>query len=246
MDLMLAGLRKLGGLGSRLVFHFINDFQNEFQKRIEAYGNCQLDNFCDFEPAFFYGEQQTKTYITPALDVVCSSNFMQEYPIDRKRPVSKEKDSTGSGKLDYWCSYGTGTPTRILLEVKQGWIHLKKNQQFTVYSWAIDRHTNAVKQLRAIKDKPTLGDYGVALTILPVFHRTKNADEAGEAIDLDCVSKVASIAMDKARADAAWGFLTSEKQSKAIYRWKNEGSIDHYENYPAVVLIWTILKLNRQ
>lgn len=247
MELPLTRQQQFEGVGSRLVFHFVHDFQREFRKRVVQYGAYRLSD-CpkyEFEPVLIYGEQQTKTCVTSALDVVCSSNLMQEYPVDRKISLSKRKDVIANGKLDYWCCYGTGRSINVLLEVKQGWIRYFNTYRHTVYSWAIKRHSDAVKQLRSIQDKPDFGDYGMALTILPIFHRTKISDDAGVLLDRNSLSCIANAALEKASAHAAWAFTTPLKQSRSIFRWKDDSGAYFHENYPAVVLIWSILKLRR-
>jgi hypothetical protein len=239
--------RRLQGTGSRLISSFIGDFQGEFRERVVKYGDYRLsDPGKDaFDQVVAYSEQQAKTCVTAALDAVCDSNLIQECPVDRKKPISKRKVVRAKGKLDYWCEYGEGTPIDILVEVKHGWIRYYKKNRHTVYAWAIDRHAEAVKQLRDIQDKRNLGDYAMALTILPVYQLTTKRREAGVCLDQNSLAGIVDGAAQMTGADRVWAFTLPVKQSKALFGFKDNDGVRRYESYPAVVLLWSILKIRR-
>ncbi|RMG39966.1 MAG: hypothetical protein D6732_03540 [Methanobacteriota archaeon] len=132
--------KEFNGSGSRVIFDFIEEFQEEFKERIFKYAEAKLPYLDDggFEHGFYYGEQQTKTFVTSSLDSICNSEVMQEYSVDRRKKDDKEEsDVEGNGNVDYWCRYGVSTKTSILIEVKQSWIRYydKKSIRYIHLLW---------------------------------------------------------------------------------------------------------------
>jgi len=69
--------KAMPGRGSRLIFLFLKDFQDEFCTRIKKYAtHCEEDG--ELDHLFCYGEQRSKTHMTAALDAVCDCHFLQE------------------------------------------------------------------------------------------------------------------------------------------------------------------------
>lgn len=243
MDYIFKGSGQPHGDGSGVALRFIEQFEGQFMRRVERYGDHRLaaGGKEDFDQVFAYGEQQVKTCVTAALDAVCSSNVVQEYPVDRKRSARKPGFAVGKGKVDYWCKYGKWTPLEILVEVKHDWIRYHENRQPTVYASASERHDEAVRQLRDIVNKRDLGDYAMALTILPVFRLT--ISKTVQDMDYDLLARIVDKAGNDTSAQRARGFALPPKQREAIFPFKNENLRKYYESYPAVVLVWSVMKV---
>jgi hypothetical protein len=252
---MVSGLileKTFKGSGSRLIKEFPYALQKAFQSRIAKYAIHRLKDLKTggFEHAFYYGEQRTKSFITAALDEVCDSNFIQEYSIERKveRKVHKsEKHSkNNNGRVDYLCQYGLNSVVDILIEVKQNWIRYYENREFTNYKGTTDLHQAAVKQLRIIDRKMEFTNkslFGVAITVLPIFMRYPSKNSAAVKVTKSIIDKIAKSAMIKAKAHGYGYFILPKSISvidEVVYEKKT------HENFPGVVIIYSISKYHRK
>lgn len=246
MEYGVLGSRPQHGAGSRLVTRFIDQFQSEFRDRVTKYGRYRLSHQDDdgFDQIVAYGEQQVKTSVTAALDAICDSNLMQECPVDRKKPVSRRRVAASKGKVDYWCKYGDGSPVEVLLEVKHGWVRYHRADRYTVHAWAARRHGEAVEQLKGIRNRAELADYAVALTILTLNHLTTDQAVVPQ-FDTSSLADVVGDAVEKTGANRGWGFALPPEQRRAVFSYKDEEGVRHYETYPAVVLVWSVIKVRR-
>jgi hypothetical protein len=247
--------------GSRLVIDFIKKFTSNFKTKIESYAEHRLfdkriNNNSLFEHGFYYGEQQTKTYITSALDAICNSNCMQEYKVIRNKPSIKEKisqnENIGNGKLDYWCRYGNTTKISVLLEVKQSWIKYYNDDKHYIYKLAISRHASAIDQINNVNDKMSLAVdnlYGVALSVLPVFCRYKEDSDpitinknTFEVMSENVINKIKAINNTKANICS---YINIDNKLSIIDSWPYKDKTI-YESHPGVLLAWSIRKFTRK
>ena len=246
--------KQFGGAGSKLVWRFAKELRKQFRNRVEAYARHRLLDLDDggFEHAFYYGEQQVKTYLTAALDAVCSSNFMQEVGVERRKERTGKKQEWGSGAVDYWCRYGEATQTSLLLEVKHFWIRYYPEREderwCTVYAIGRHRHQEAVEQINSIEDKmdfTTDNLYGLALTILPVVVKYKEEPEEPTLLDRASLQEIGERAMTELSGHA-FGAFTLPKELAVVDEWTDDEGEARFENHPGVVMVWSAKKFSRK
>ena len=245
--------KQFRGTGSKLVWRFAEELQKEFKERVEAYARHRLPELEDggFEHAFYYGEQQVKTYITAALDAVCSTNFMQEVGVERRKGRKGKKQVWGSGAVDYWCRYGETTQTSFLLEVKHYWIRYypdRDDDWCTVHAEGRHRHDKAVKQIDSIEDKmnfTTDNLYGLALTVLPVYVKYPEEPDSPARLDEDTLEEIGHLAMNELGGHA-FGAFTLPKDLAIVDEWSDDEGVSRFENHPGVVMVWSAQKFSRK
>jgi len=248
MPMIVLNKKKFLGVGGTTVRKLIGRIGDELGKKFSKYAQCT-----DGEQAFWFGESQTKGYVTAVLDGLCGGYLMQEYPVARLEgdtPRSGGYDYTdrSSGRVDYYCVYYDGdSGVSLLVEVKQYWIRFfpdPDKSRFTVYAEGVRRHETAKEQLKKIGGKQDfkVGKrlYGVALSIMPVFSRHKSDEEKVSPIGEEDSGTVLGAVRKKLGAHAV-DFLPSPKS--AIRIWP---TVDNtFESYPGVVLAWSLLKLSK-
>jgi hypothetical protein len=206
--------KNICGTGSKIIVDFIKQFQAEFCKKIKKYASHRKrDNY--FEHLFYYGEQQTKTYITSILDRLCDANFMQETQVERRiRKFRGKQLLLNTGWVDYWCTYGNTRKISLLFEIKQTWLRLYNHNKWTIYREIPLRHSEAVEQLAQIKDKSqfTSGSlYSLALTVIPLYVRYKSSQDSVIELKENIMKKIADAIMGKTGAHA-YGYWIIPKE----------------------------------
>lgn len=233
--------KKIKGSSSTILHEFIDEFQNSFCRRAKQYIKYKIDDE-EIEHIFYYGEQQTKSFITATLDQLCDSYFMQEFSIERKNIRGKKASDPKSGRVDYYFRYGENTKFSALLEVKQGWIRYYNKEKWTMYAYVFERHQSAVEQLKKIKDKLYFkidNLYGLALTILPLFVRYSKGEKQ-MSLNSDTLCKIAGDALYRSGAYAC-GYWVIPRKLCPIDNWEKI-----YENHPGIVFLWSISKYTRK
>jgi hypothetical protein len=240
--------KNICGTGSKVIIDFIKQFQSEFCKKIKKYAaHRKKDNY--FEHLFYYGEQQTKTYITSILDRLCDTNFMQETQVERRIKRYRGKHHLlNSGRVDYWCRYGNTIKISLLFEIKQAWLRIYNHNKWTIYREIPLRHLKAVEQLAQIKDKSQFTSdslYSLALTVIPLYMRYNSAKDSVIELKENIMKKIANEVMGKTVAHA-YGYWIIPKEYCPIASW-NEGYIEKkiFENHPGIIFIWSIQKITR-
>lgn len=249
MAIQFKTVKTFQGAGSKLIFRFIEEFQKTFRQHIVVYARHRLPDKSvgGFEHAFYYGEQQTKTFVTTALAKICNYNLLQEYSVERRKPTSKTRSESGKGKVDYWLRFGDSTKISLLVEIKQAWIQYFSKEHWTIYANGPKRHAAAVKQLKDIKDKRdyTIDHlYGLAMTILPIYSRYGSGTDPLVKLQSKVLSAVAEEARTKSNADA-YGAFVFPAEVAPIDTWDNEDGQIH-ENHPGLVLLWSMNKFTNK
>lgn len=240
--------KKLYGTGSSLVIEFIKYLQDEFCARIKRYALYRgLDR--EFEHLFYYGEQQTKTYISGLLDKICDTNFMQETQVKRRtNKFKKKREILRNGRLDYWCRYGDVTKISILMEIKQSWIRYYDPHEWTIYEDVTNKHQTAINQLLDIENKRdyTVDNlYGLALTILPIYTRYPNKNSPRVKLTTKIIESIANKAMQIANADAFGSWIIPDAYCPIDTWYESENSIKKNENHPGIIFLWSIKKFTK-
>jgi hypothetical protein len=240
--------KRFTGRGARLIPEFLMEMQTAFFKRLIKYAEYRLVDLKTggFEHAFSYGEQRTKGFISGALDEVCNSNFIQEYGIERDSQKKTRSRRNGNGRVDYWCEYGSANPIDVLLEVKQYWARYhSERKKMTHYSNTHDLHQEAVDQLRKIKNRMDYTNgalFGVAMTVIPVStdYPKKNSDPA--RLGRSSLERIAAEAMKAAKAHG-YGYLKLPPRLSPIETFSSPKK--SHENFPAVLVVYSVTKFHR-
>lgn len=236
--------------GSKLIYEFAESLQDVFIDKILNFAEYRLKDLKDglFEHGFYYGEQQTKTYLTAALDDICGGDLMQEYPVDRSKNIHGASKEFGVGRLDYWCRYGSSTKISILIEVKQDWLRYYGDEKYTFYKRSKKFHEQAVSQIKRIKNKRDYSVdnlYSLALTLLPIFRRYDNNDEGSQiAIDEEHINKIGEEILRETDAHAYGHFIIPQNLCP-IDLFELRGK-PMYENHPGFIFLWSIFKHTRK
>ncbi len=240
--------KQFSGDGSRLIKKFIITFQNNIENFILNYAEKSIREN-ELEHIFWYGEQQIKTAVTCSLNESCNGYFMQEPAVNRKKKINTNVsyDEYSNGRLDYWCRFGDITKISILIEVKHHWINIYKNMQHTLYKEVINRHLEAIKQIKNIKKSDYIIDnlYGVALTILPIFTRYKSLNNNPLLMDNNSLEILGRKILKQVQSNACSGFIIpNQLQSITDFHNENTSKIE-YQSFPGVILLWNISKFTR-
>lgn len=193
------------------------------------------------EHGFVHGEQQMKSFLTPAFYAV-SESFLQEHPIDRikQRGRRTKKVQLGNGRLDYWANYNKCS---FLIEVKQNWIrYYPEKNSFRFYSSLKNRLDSAVDQIGRMHAKTHYNYrenvFAFGLVVAPIFVK----DEDVKKLDLkkqiieDLENKAQNIGAN------ALGFWRLEEEFLYPYEIENEEGI---EFYPGLAFIGKIKKITK-
>ena len=204
---------------------------------------------------FQFYEQQTKTFITPALASLTDMSLIQERPIERhnyKRWSGRGRSpKTSRGRADYWANYKDVT---FLVEIKQGWTRFFPERRgeeegvsncLNIYSSTRNKFTKkSQEQLHKIDNKGYYKQgnelYSLFLLISPVFvggprHKELNA----ERMDEDVIYRLADMWESKnANMFALW------RLNGKYLNFKNEWPESH-EYYPAVCFIGNLVRQSR-
>lgn len=198
------------------------------------------------EPGFYYGEQQTKTFLTIALGNITNGAVLQEVPADRKiinlEDESKQK-SLYKGRLDYWATYKESS---FLIELKQSWLrYYGTTDEYSFYKHIEDQLKASIKQIDQLDNKMSFkikeNLFGLGMVVIPVFCRDddfpkmsikKNFDFICEEFE-KCGANIVSI----------WDI---EKQYKHTQYYTDKNEIDKQNHYPALLFIGKLKKFTRK
>ncbi len=189
----------------------------------------------DYEPAFWYREQQTKTYVTFALDRVCSGLVMQEPPVERTGKSAKASASS-AGRADYWADF---RDLHFHIEVKQAWVRYHENDKPLGLGDLFRKHRAAVKQVKStLKPNVWKVNYGLALTVAPVWQ--KIGDNAATFADDNLIKTLRNGVKKKYRVRrfAWWRFSPGYIECK----WKDPKKGPKHERYHGIVLCWSVIR----
>jgi hypothetical protein len=179
-------------------------------------------------PAFWYREQQTKTFITMALGNLCAGSVLQEPPIRRST-----KEGKSSGRVDYYCQFGGKA---LLLEFKQRWLG---GAQLSLHRLK-STHSSVAEQIRSLDKKYMVKEwdayFGLGITLAPIYlnalvnHKTdKTLDERLE-VAIETLRKdrnVSAVSYFKNKVNA------KKSGERLIVSWAKK-----QEEYPGVLMLW--------
>lgn len=201
-----------------------------FFKYAEA---SRIDGF--MSPAFWYGEQQTKTFVTLALGNLCAGSVMQE-PTCRRRNGGSE---ASRGRADYYCAFGEHA---FFLEFKQTWIGNGRKSQLST-TRALNVHSNVSAQVRAIRDRDWEVDFTVGLTLAPIW---SDVLRRKEPIDIDETrSKSAVDAFLSTDRDVhAVSYFQTRLNGEPLVEWTESNGRRKRQHYPGFSFFGTYGRCN--
>ena len=211
---------------------FLQRFEAELECAFFRYAeSSRIDGY--LEPAFWYGEQQTKTFVTMALGNLCAGSALQEPPIKRSAQGDKHR-----GRVDYYCKFGN---QGLFIEFKQSWMRNNRtNLPLVAFKEA---HKKTAKQIhnidrtdRDVKDWKV--DYGIGMTIAPVWSdshkqfRPVQGPRKKDAIDRLLSEKlIHAVSYLETRVNTGDG--------KFLAEWK-KGKAKHGEQYAGIFIAWYV------
>ncbi|MBI5584516.1 MAG: hypothetical protein HY892_11900 [Deltaproteobacteria bacterium] len=232
--------KKFRGRGSRIIWPLIQNFQDKLSNVFNVHERTMG------EPAFWYNELQTKTFITLSLYKV-SETVIQEYPIDRKR--GHDNKITNRCRADFFFRHQNIT---FLTEFKQAWLYAYERQDSVTcsFGYVMKMHNSCVQQIKsfdsAISHTPD-NLYAIALTMSPLFIKiTKNTNVPelkNNKVD-ELMSAAKKYYFKKYKSSlSAIGF--QKRKNSLIYSTEINGENQHQE-YPGIFYFWTINKISRR
>jgi hypothetical protein len=191
---------------------------------------------------FMFKEQQTKSFITPAISKLCNYSFLQESPTHR-RPNKRYRVNMRYGHVDYWANCGNSS---FVIEVKQDWFRYFKNGQeedkFTIYSSTSDKLNNSIKQIKTVYKKHTFRYrkrlFTISLLVAPVYNYGGKIF-INKAITNELVHSIRKLNCN------IYGIWKIEKRYCRRNRYKYKGKY-YVENYPIVALIGNIKSASKK
>ena len=217
---------------------FIERLEVEIESAFFRYAeSSRIDGF--MYPAYWYGEQRTKTFVTLALGNLCAGSLLQEPPVRRNR-----KGDKSAGRVDYYCQFGGKS---LFVEYKQVWVG-NNRQRGLPLSGLRDAHAKVAQQIRAVDKKASVKewsvDYGIGMIVAPLYSNYVKHKDA--------------VLIPGPRLNAATDTLRSDRSIDAVSYFDNRVNnkprrfivsyISSYDGkkktheYPGVLILWFVRK----
>ncbi|TCK03469.1 hypothetical protein [Phorcysia thermohydrogeniphila] len=165
---------------------FSRSLHGFFVKAVKAFAGVSMNfvrKYDDFP--FVYGEKALPSVLIPAFKEASDSGIVfSEYPVDRKKVISRirnEKDNCKLGRVDYLVFH---KGKEILIETKLSWVSYNSLMK---EKGIVKRHVKllgrALEQIRSIKWGKEEESEKVAFMVVPVYYPSNTIEDFKKNID---------------------------------------------------------------